>query len=111
MCDRTLQSLLVGWDLFCLCPPPQWDQISKGALTRLVLGGIGLVYLVVEPHVGHSHPVLGQGSGLVTADRGGTSQCFYSLQVLHQTVLTSHALCRQRQTHLKSTPQTCNQFQ
>ena len=30
--------------------------------------------LVVEPHVGHSHPVLGQGARLVGADGGGGAQ-------------------------------------
>lgn len=34
-------------------------------LTALILCGVGLVDLVVEPHVCHGHPVLGEGSGLV----------------------------------------------
>lgn len=34
-------------------------------LTTLILRRVGLVDLIVEPHVGHRHPVLGQGSGFV----------------------------------------------
>lgn len=71
--------------------------------TRLVLGGVGFVDLIVEPHVGHGHPVLGQGARLVGADGGGGAQSFHGLQVLHQAVLTSHALGGQRQTHLEET--------
>ena len=33
--------------------------------SALVLCGVGLVDLVVEPHVGHGHSVLGEGAGLV----------------------------------------------
>ena len=72
------------------------------ALTRLVLGGVGLVDLVVEPHVGHSHPVLGQGAGLVRADGGGGAQGFHSFQVLHQAVLLSHTFGSQGQTYLQT---------
>ena len=71
-------------------------------LTRLVLGGIGLVDLVVEPHVSDGHPVLGQGARLVRADGGGGAQRFHSLQVLYQAVLTSHSLSSQCQTHLRA---------
>ena len=72
-------------------------------LTRLVLGGVRLVDLVVEPHVGHGHPVLGEGAGLVGADGGGGAQGLHGLQVLHQAVLLGHALSGQRQTHLQVT--------
>merc|ERR1712242_244497 len=58
----------------------------------LVLGGVGLNNLVVEPHVGHGHPVLGQGSGLIRADGGGGAQGLHSLQVLHEAVLGGHPL-------------------
>ena len=70
-------------------------------LTRLVLSGVGLVDLVVEPHVGHGHPVLGEGACLVRTDGGGGAQCLHGLQVLNQAVLTSHSLSGQRQTHLR----------
>lgn len=62
--------------------------------------------LIVEPHVGHSHPVLGQGSRLVRTDGGGGAQSFHGLQVLHQAVLTSHSLGSQRQTHLEGRAET-----
>lgn len=62
-------------------------------LTRLVLGGVGLMNLVVEPHVGHGHPVLGEGARLVRADRGGGTQRFHRLQILHQAVFAGHSLC------------------
>ena len=58
--------------------------------------------LVVEPHVGDGHPVLGQGACLVRADGGGRAQRFHSLQVLYQAVLTSHSLSSQCQTHLRA---------
>ena len=68
----------------------------------LVLSGVGLVDLVVEPHVGHGHPVLGQGAGLVGADGGGGAQRLHSFQVLHQAVLLGHTLSSQGQTHLET---------
>merc|ERR1711953_1440655 len=60
--------------------------------TRLVLGGVGLHDLVVEPHVGHSHPVLGQCSGLVGTDGGGGAKRLHGLEVLDETVLAGHPL-------------------
>lgn len=78
------------------------QEKMRESLTRLVLGGVGLVDLVVKPHVGHGHPVLGQGARLVGADGGGGAQRLHSLQVLHQAVLTSHSFSRQRQTHLRA---------
>ena len=46
---------------------------GKDPCTRLILGGVGFDDLVVEPHVGHCHPVLGQSSSLVRADGRGRS--------------------------------------
>lgn len=40
-------------------------SVPLAILTRLVLGGVGLVNLVVKPHVGHSHAVLREGPCLV----------------------------------------------
>lgn len=57
--------------------------------------------LIVKPHVGHGHPVLGQGACLIRADGGGGAQSFHSLQVLYQTVLASHSLGSQCQAHLE----------
>ena len=45
-----------------------------------------LMDLVVKPHVGDGHPVLGESAGLVGADAGGGAESLDSLQVLHQTV-------------------------
>ena len=56
--------------------------------------------LIVEPHVGDGHAVLGEGTSLVGADGGCGSQSLHRLQVLHQAVLPSHALGCQGQTHL-----------
>ena len=69
----------------------------------LVLRGVGLVDLVVEPHVGHRHAVLGQGAGLVRADSGGRAQCLHGFKVLHQAVLLGHALGRQGEAYLRKT--------
>ena len=57
-----------------------WGQAG---LTTLVLCRVRLMDLVVEPHVGHCHPVLGQSSSFVWADGGRGSQGLHSLQVLH----------------------------
>jgi len=58
------------------------------------------VDLVVEPHVGHGHAVLGQRARLVGADGGGGAESLYGLQVLHQAVLLGHSLGSESQTHL-----------
>lgn len=69
-------------------------------LTTLVLGGVGLVDLVVKPHVSHSHAVLGQRPRLVGADGGGGAESLYRLQVFHQAVLLGHSFGSQGQAHL-----------
>lgn len=56
--------------------------------------------LVVKPHVGYGHAVLGQCARLVGADGGGGAQSLYGLQVLHQAVLLGHSLGSESQTHL-----------
>lgn len=68
--------------------------------TGLVFAGVGLQYLVVDPHVCDRHAVLCQRAGLVGADGRRRAQCLHRLQILHQTVLTRHPLGSQRQTHL-----------
>ena len=57
--------------------------------------------LIVEPHVGDGHAVLGEGTSRVGADGGCGSQSLHRLQVLHQAVLPSHALGCQGQAHLR----------
>ena len=74
--------------------------------TTLVLGGVGLHDLVVEPHVGHGHPVLGQGSGLIRADGGGGAQSLDSLQVLDEAVLAGHSLGGEGETDSDSSQET-----
>lgn len=56
--------------------------------------------LIVEPHVGHGHAVLGQRARLVRADGGGGAQSLHGLQVLYQAVLLGHPLGSESQTHL-----------
>jgi len=68
--------------------------------TGLVFAGVGLQYLVVDPHVCDRHAVLCQRAGLVGADGRRRAQCLDGLKVLHQTVLTRHTLSSQRQTDL-----------
>lgn len=53
------------------------------SLTSLVLGGVRIMDLIVEPHVGHRHTVLGQCARLVGADGGGGAESLYGLQVLY----------------------------
>lgn len=65
---------------------------------RLVLGRVGLDDLIVEPHVGHGHPVLRQGAGFVRADGRRRAQRLDGLEILHEAVLRGHALGRQGQT-------------
>ena len=74
---------------------------TEETLTRLVFSGVSLMDLIVEPHVGYGHPVLGQRACLVRADGGGGAQSLHSLQVLYQAVLTSHSLGSECETHLK----------
>ena len=57
--------------------------------------------LVVEPHVGHRHAVLGQRARLVGADGGGGAESLHGLQVLHQAVLLGHSLGSESQAHLR----------
>lgn len=52
--------------------------------------------MILEPHVGHRHPVLRQRAGLVRADGRRGAERLHRLQVLHQTVLRGHPLGGQR---------------
>ena len=66
---------------------------------RLILGGVGLVDFVVEPHVRNGHSVLGKCTGLVRANGGGGAERLDGFQVLDQTVLFRHAFGGQGQAH------------
>lgn len=79
---------------------PSLFSLSPPRLTSLVLSGVCLVDLIVEPHVSHGHAVLGQCARLVRADGGGGAKSFYGLQVLYQTVLLGHSLGSESQAHL-----------
>ena len=54
-------------------------------------------YLLVKPHVGHGHSILCQGTSFIWTNRWGRSKRFNGLQILDETVLRGHSLCRQRQ--------------
>lgn len=70
----------------------EMPQAQRGSLTTLVLCSISLVNLIVKPHVGNCHAILCQGACFVRTDGGCGTQGLYSLEVLHQAVLTSHTL-------------------
>ena len=72
----------------------------------MILAGVRLDNLVVEPHVRHSHAVLSEGACLVGADGRRGAQSLHRFQVLHQTVFARHSLRRQRQAHLGSVGMT-----
>ena len=65
---------------------PARSRLVEG-VARLVLGRVRLHNLVVEPHVGDGHSVLGEGARLVRADARGGAQGLHRLQVLHKAVL------------------------
>lgn len=44
------------------------------APTALILCRVGFVDLIVKPHVGHCHPVLGESSSFIRADGGRRPQ-------------------------------------
>lgn len=77
-------------------PPLESTALSQTErsrkLTRVVFTGVGREYLTVKPQMGHGHPVLGEGPGLVGADDRGGAQRLHGLQVLHQAVLLGHPL-------------------
>merc|ERR1719336_2872195 len=84
---------------------PSWGVLVEGR-SRLVLRGVRLHDLVVEPHVRDSHPVLGEGASLVRADARGGAEGLDSLQVLHQAVLGGHPLGGEGETHSDSGKET-----
>ena len=62
--------------------------------TLLILGRIGFDSTLIEPHVGHSHSILGQCSRFIRADGRGGTERFDSFQIFDQTVLLRHSLRR-----------------
>merc|ERR1719336_712712 len=84
---------------------PSWGVLVEGR-SGLVLRGVRLHDLVVEPHVCDGHPVLGEGASLVRADARGGAEGLDSLQVLHQAVLGGHPLGGQGETHSDSGKKT-----
>lgn len=75
-------------------------QSPIAVFTYLIFTGVSRVDLIIKPEVSNSHPVLCESPCLVGADDGGRTECFYSFQVLHQTVLLRHPFGCQRQAHL-----------
>lgn len=75
-------------------------QSPIAIFTYLIFTGVSRVDLIIKPEVSNSHPVLCESPCLVGADDGGRTECFYSFQVLHQTVLLGHPFGCQRQAHL-----------
>merc|ERR1719336_3460893 len=84
---------------------PSWGVLVEGR-SGLVLRGVRLNDLVVEPHVRDGHPVLGEGASLVRADARGGAEGLDSLQVLHQAVLGGHPLGSEGETHSDSGKET-----
>ena len=80
--------------------------INEKNVTGLIFSGVGFDDVVVEPHVGDSHAVLGEGARLIRADRRRRSQSFDGFQVLDQTVLAGHTFGRKSQTHRHGSQQT-----
>merc|ERR1719382_2265427 len=70
---------------------PAGSSLVKAG-SGLVLRGVGVHDLVVEPHVGNGHSVLGEGASLVGADARGGAKGLHGLQVLYEAVLASHPL-------------------
>lgn len=105
-------SFLVGLELGAVAKggySGQGLESRTGAVvlhSGLILSGVSLNDLVVEPHVSDSHSVLGEGAGLVGADGGGGSQSLDGFQVLDQAILGGHALGGECQTHSDSGKQT-----
>jgi len=69
-------------------------------LTRLILAGVRLHDLVVDPHVCDGHAILCQRPGLVRTDRRRRAKSLDCLEILDEAVLTGHPLSGQRQTDL-----------
>ena len=75
------------------------SKVSPGGIvlvgdvgTGLILSGVGFLDLVVEPHVGDGHSVLGESTGLVGANGRGGTKGFDGFEVLDEAVLLGHSL-------------------
>ena len=72
----------------------------------LILGRVRLDDLIVEPHVGNGHTILGEGARLVRADGRGRAQRLHRLEILHQAILRGHPFRGQREAHRDRGQQT-----
>lgn len=70
----------------------EMPQAQRDSLTTLILCSISLMNLIVKPHVCNRHAVLCQSACFVRTNSRCGTQGFHSFQILHQAVLTSHAL-------------------
>lgn len=90
----------------CSVQPPLLESAASGhtecsrRLTWMVFTGVSYEDLIVEPQMGHGHPVLGQSPSLVWANDRGGAEGLHCFQVLHQAVLLGHPFRCQRQSHL-----------
>ena len=66
---------------------------------RNVLTSRAKVNLLINPRVLDSHTVLRERTGLIRRNNGGGTKRFDSFEVLHENVLSVHALGGQRQGH------------
>mmetsp|Transcript_47293 Transcript_47293/g.64123 ORF Transcript_47293/g.64123 Transcript_47293/m.64123 type:complete len:340 (+) Transcript_47293:2286-3305(+) len=78
---------------------------SVGLLVNLPVDG-GVNDLGIQEHVGHSHSVLGKGTGLVRADARGGTKSLDGLQVLNQNHLLMHSLGGKGKRHSDSSEKT-----
>jgi len=65
----------------------------------LVFSGINVNNLVIEPHMGDGHPVLGQSTGFIGTDSRSGTESLDGFQVLNQTVFLGHSLSSQSQAN------------
>ena len=77
-----------------------FEVVCNKDLTGGIFAGVGVDDGVVEPHMGNSHPVLGQGPRLIWADGRRRTKSLDGFQVLDETVLDGHPLSGQGQAHL-----------
>lgn len=82
----------------CIRASP-WQPVTV-SLTGMIFTGVSHKYLMVKPKMSHSHPVLGQSTGLIWANDRGGPQSLYCLQILHKTIFLGHSFGCQRESHL-----------
>lgn len=103
---HTIQPILWVCTPMMPCSPPLLESTASShtecsrRLTWMVFTGVSYEDLIVEPQMGHGHPVLGQSPSLVWANDRGGAEGLHCFQVLHQAVLLGHPFSCQWQSHL-----------